>query len=180
MFDVRVAAPGQLGVVFGLLDDASRWLRTKNTDQWSRPWPDENGRAERVRACVEDGRTLLIWDGGEPVATVSVDDRPDTHLWTPAECAEPALYLRRLAVRRDHAGLGLGAEVLDWMGTRAALRAARWIRVDVWTTNVDLHAYYVRQGFDLVRIEALPGYPSGALFQRAAGRRPTPRLRQVS
>ena len=43
------------------------------------------------------------------------------------------------------------------------------IRVDVWTDNWDLHAYYRRQGFTLCEFRdprALPGYPSRALFER--------------
>jgi ribosomal protein S18 acetylase RimI-like enzyme len=55
-----------------------------------------------------------------------------------------------------------------WAGDRAAADGAKWLRLDAWTTNEALHAYYQRQGFQHVRTIVRPDYPSGALFQRAA------------
>jgi GNAT superfamily N-acetyltransferase len=72
-------------------------------------------------------------------------------LWTDAEAAEPALYTHKLTVARAYAGRGLGAELLDWAGTRAADIGATWLRLDVWTTNLDLQRYYLEQGFTHVR-----------------------------
>ena len=43
------------------------------------------------------------------------------------------------------------------------------LRVDVWTTNRDLHAYYRGHGFKRGARRLpwkLPGYPSRALFER--------------
>ena len=49
--------------------------------------------------------------------------------------------------------------------------AARWVRVDVWTTNVALHAYYEQQGFEFYGFcEAVAEYPSAALFQKPTDR----------
>ena len=73
-------------------------------------------------------------------------------------------------VRRRYAHLGIGAALLDW-AAEAAKRdhGATRIRVDLWTTNRALHAYYQRQGFTRCpppdpwdRID----YPSQALFER--------------
>jgi ribosomal protein S18 acetylase RimI-like enzyme len=82
------------------------------------------------------------------------------------------VYVCRLVVNRGHTGQALGAGLLDWAGFRA-LRCygARWVRVDVWTTNVALHAYYQRQGFEFYGFcEAVAEYPSAALFQKPTDR----------
>jgi hypothetical protein len=43
--------------------------------------------------------------------------------------------------------------------------------VDVWTTNIALHAYYQRQGFGFCGFSDRSGYyPSAALFQKETGR----------
>lgn len=81
-----------------------------------------------------------------------------------------------MTVARAYAGQGLGAELLDWAGTRAALDGATWLRIDVWTTNERLQKYYLDLGFTHVRTVDLAHNPSGALFQRPARRVPTPRL----
>ena len=77
--------------------------------------------------------------------------------------------MARLIVSRAFAGRALGAALLDWAGLRARRHyASRWVRVDVWTTNVALHAYYRRQGFQFCEFgEAYTRYPSAALFQKA-------------
>jgi ribosomal protein S18 acetylase RimI-like enzyme len=82
-------------------------------------------------------------------------------------------------VDRAYGGQGLGAELLDWAGTKAADEGADWLRVDVWTTNERLQHYYLREGFTYVRTVVLAHNPSGALFQRPAKHVPTPHLQEV-
>jgi Acetyltransferase (GNAT) family len=83
----------------------------------------------------------------------------------------------KVTVDRAYGGQGLGAELLDWAGTRAADEGAEWLRVDVWT-NERLQHYYLRQGFTYVRTVVLAHNPSGALFQRPGERIPTPHLHE--
>ena len=112
--------------------------------------------------------------------TVTVDRWVNPDLWTPKEAAEPALYAHKLTVTRAYGGQGLGAERLDWAGSRAAAAGDRWLRVDVWTTNRQLQDYYRRLGFAHVRTVVLAHNPSGALFQRLARHAATPRLREAA
>jgi ribosomal protein S18 acetylase RimI-like enzyme len=118
-------------------------------------------------------------DDGTPTATITVNRWAKPELWTEEERAEPALYAYKVTVGRAYGGQGLGAELLDWAGTRAADEGDKWLRVDVWTTNERLQHYYLKQGFTYVRTVVLPHNPSGALFQRPAQRVPTPRLHEV-
>jgi hypothetical protein len=92
--------------------------------------------------------------------------------------SEEASKLRSAWVDRAYGGQGLGAELLDWAGTKAADEGADWLRVDVWTTNERLQ-HYLREGFTYVRTVVLPHNPSGALFQRPAERIPMPHLQEV-
>ena len=81
--------------------------------------------------------------------------------------AEWAVFVHRLITARKYAGRGLGAELIDWAGLRGQrLYGARWIRIDVWSTNQGLHDYYMKRGFQPCGFCADPAYPSGALFQK--------------
>jgi GNAT superfamily N-acetyltransferase len=179
-FVLRLASPGDLDQVRGLVREAAEWLRTsKNTDQWAKPWPDRAGQRERIRNDLLKGKTWLVWDGAAAAATITIDtdeplDANEQPVWPAHKSREPALYVRRVIVSRSHAGLGLGAALLDWAAEVAKKdHNAALIRIDVWTTNRDLHAYYERQQFSRCAgrdPRELSNYPSQALFEREVDR----------
>src|SRR4030095_5261213 len=115
---------------------------------------------------IEAGESFIVWDDKTPAATITVDTWANPDLWTEVERAESALYLLKMTAARAYAGRGRGA-------------SARWLRLDVWTTNDALQRYYLDRGFTHVRTVVLEHNPSGALFQRPAQRVATPRLREV-
>jgi GNAT superfamily N-acetyltransferase len=169
-----------LDEVLGLVREAAEWLRTsKNTDQWANPWPDRDGQRERILNDLLKGKTWIAWDGPAAAATITIDteeplDLNDQPVWPAHERRGPAVFVRRVIVSRGYAGIGLGAGLLDWASDVAKRdHEAAFIRIDVWTTNVDLHAYYEGQRF--TRQEGrdpreLADYPSQALFEREVER----------
>lgn len=163
---LRRAQAADVTAITSLRAEASRWLRTKGTDQWATAWPDENDRNERITRAIAAGRTWIAWDGNRPVATLTAS--PNHHgIWPEDLGRDLAVYVRRLTVSRQYGGIGLGSQLMDWAGLRASLEyGARFIRVDVWTTNSDLHDYYRREGFEFCGLSPEPGYPSAALFQK--------------
>ncbi|MQA93657.1 MAG: GNAT family N-acetyltransferase [Streptosporangiales bacterium] len=172
------ADPGDLESIEALIDETAGWLRTKGTDQWSRPWPSAEGRRRRIMEGLLRRTTWLLRASGEsaPVATVTVEPAADDWLWTPEEREARATYLHRLIVRRTPRWRGLGGDLLRWVSHEAAARGDDYLRIDVWTSNHALHDYYRRHGFRHVRTSSRADYPSGMLFQRrvqASRRRPS-------
>jgi GNAT superfamily N-acetyltransferase len=155
--------------VLCLIDDASSWLRTKDTDQWAEPWPTRDDRNARVRNDLREGKTWIVWNGKTPAATVTIAEKANIDVWSASRCdlSEPAVYVHRLVTARGYSGLGLGAELIDWAGLRGlTAKNAQWIRIDVWSDNLALHDFYMKQGFEACGRCANPDYPSGALFQK--------------
>jgi GNAT superfamily N-acetyltransferase len=165
---LRRATEHDQNLIVGLIDGAAEWLRTKNTDQWAQPWPSLDDRSHRILRDLRAGRTWIAWDDGSPIATITADSQ-DNSIWPQHARRDQAVYVCRLVVSRTHAGRGIGAELLDWAGMRGLRHHdARWIRVDVWTTNRALHAYYQQQGFEFYGFcEQADNYPSAALFQKS-------------
>jgi len=165
---VRRADRHDHDVIVGLIDAAAGWLRTKNSDQWAQPWRSEEDRRHRILHDLTAGNTWIAWGDDTPAATLTTDPAQN-RVWPAVSRDEPAVYVTRMVVSRAFAGRGLGAALLDWAGLRARRRyGARWVRVDVWTTNAALHAYYRRLGFEFYGLrEESAGYPSAALFQKA-------------
>jgi GNAT superfamily N-acetyltransferase len=155
--------------ILRLINEASTWLRTKDTDQWAEPWPSKKARNGRIRRDLADGKTWIVWDGKTPAATITVADRANPHVWSGCECdlSEPAVYVHRLVTARRYADRGLGAYLIKWAGKRGQLlNSVKWIRIDVWTSNEALHQYYKMAGFEPCGRCTDPAYPSGALFQK--------------
>lgn len=147
--------------------DSAAWLAPLGTDQWSQPFP-----AEHILGSIRAGEVFLIKEtpGTDAAATITLDQAADARLWTPQERSEPARYVHKLTVDRRYAGTGLGARILDWAGDQAARAGADWLRLDAWTTNTRLHAYYGGQGFEHIRTSPDPAVVSGWAAQRAARR----------
>lgn len=158
-----------MNAVLHLIREARGWLADKGTDQWAKPWPDEEQRNARVWRGLQVGATWIVWAGRIPAATVTITPNCNTAVWRDSGCDldEPAVYAHRLIVDRRFAGWGLGAELMDWTGLRGRRDyGAKWIRIDVWTSNQALHGYYEKRGFDHCGRCPDPEYPSGALFQK--------------
>ena len=172
--------PGDLDEVRTLVREATEWLRTsKDTDQWANPWPDRAGHRERILNDLLKGKTWIVWDRTAAAATITIDteeplDLNEQPVWPAHKRRELALYVRRVIVSRRYAGIRLGAALLNWAAYVAKRdHEAVLIRVDVWTTNSELHAYYERQRFTRCvgrDPQELANYPSQALFEREVDR----------
>lgn len=170
-YRVRLAMADDIPAILDLIGSAAAWLRKyKDTDQWARPWPTESARNARIARGVDRGSTWMVEENGVLAGTITCRDKGNPKLWTAAERSEPAVYVSRLIVSREHAGEGIGAALIDWAGLRGlGAWAADWTRVDVWTTNLALHEYYKGQGFEHLRTLEFQhewDYPSAALFQK--------------
>jgi GNAT superfamily N-acetyltransferase len=175
----RAFTPAHEEAVTGLILGRAAWLgQNKDTRQWQQAWPDEKGRAARIREGITGGHTYVGWAEGEIVLTATIYLLGNPKLWTAEERETVAVYLHRLVVRDDYAGQKLGGELIDWaakLGYWLSEGQAELIRLDAWSDNEDLHTYYEAKGFRLVDVleekdEDAMGEiydcPSGAKFER--------------
>ncbi|MFC8273818.1 GNAT family N-acetyltransferase [Streptomyces sp. NPDC057271] len=160
---IRPAVIADLRTVIALWEHAATWLDERGIDQWQYP-----PREDRIKANIEAGECWVVEADGAPVATITLDEHADPDFWTAAEAAEPALYVHRMVVRRDVAGVNLGSSMLDWAGQQALRKGKQLLRLDAWRTNDGLQRYYADRGFAHVRTVEAADRSSGALFQRAA------------
>lgn len=160
---IRQATVTDLRTVTDLWEHAASWLNERGIDQWQYP-----PREDRIKANIEAGECWIVEADGAPVATITLDEHADPDFWSPAEAAEPALYVHRMVVRRDVAGLDLGSAMLDWAGQQALSQAKELLRLDAWRSNEALQQYYADRGFTHVRTVEAEDRSSGALFQRPA------------
>lgn len=167
LLSVRRAGVNELDTVLQVLHQRIAWLRARGGDQWSftQSWP------AKLAVALNHGQVWLLTEHDVPVGTVTVDQHADPDFWTPAERADPAFYLSKLAVRPDRAGRGYGLRLLRAAGDIAHRHGGHLLRLDAWKSNPGLHAYYIRRGWQHVRTVDVSHRRSGALFQIAVGPR---------
>jgi GNAT superfamily N-acetyltransferase len=153
-----------MDTVLNLLEARVGWLRERGSDQWSTwlTWP------AKLPESIDRGEVLLLFDGDDAVATITVSAEGDPDFWTPAELAEPALYISKLATRLDRAGQELGTRLLDWTVDHAYRTGRRFVRLDVWRSATELHDYYLKRGWHHRRTVYAEHRHSGTLFERRA------------
>jgi hypothetical protein len=170
IYQVRTAVVDDMQAIIGLINEAAEWLRTKGTDQWANPWPDNEARDGRVLRDLQAGRTWIVHDNSDLVGTITYGQEGSEILWTPDERRSPAVYICRLVISRQCGGREIGAALINWAGKRGRQNwKAEFIRADVWTLNFALHNYYKNEGFTHVRTCDFKDpweYPSAALFQK--------------
>jgi GNAT superfamily N-acetyltransferase len=127
--------------VLDILSDASRWERAQGIeDPWPSPFP-----AERVSPGLDRGEVFLASsEGAAAIATVNLAWE-DLRFW--GEQPPNSGYVHRLAVRRSHAGQGVGRSLLEWADGRVRERDRELLRLDCLANNSRLCRYYLDLGF---------------------------------
>jgi GNAT superfamily N-acetyltransferase len=125
--------------VLDLLGEAAAWTAAIGFANWPARFP----RAVVTRG-IAAGELYVGHDDGAIVATVALA-WSDVMIW--GEREPDAGYVHRLAVRRDRAGAGLGAVIVDWAAERVRSQGRAWLRLDVTADNLPLCSYYERLGF---------------------------------
>ena len=139
--NVKRARHEDADTVAELLDEATVWVGELGFEQWPLPFPrDELAEAiDRGEVYVVEGE-----DDG-PVATL-VLLQDDPQYW--GDRPQDALYLHKFAVRRDRAGRGVGAAVVEWANAEAAEAGREFLRLDCLCDNPRIRDYYEDLGFE--------------------------------
>jgi GNAT superfamily N-acetyltransferase len=132
-------------VVLDLLADAAAWTTAIGFSSWPARFP-----REIVTRGIAKGELFVGESDDAVVATVALTwSDPtfwDERFWDPR--ADDAGYVHRLAVRRDHAGAGVGAELIEWAARQVTAAGRVWLRLDAAADNLPLCSYYERLGFE--------------------------------
>jgi len=139
--NVRRAQQEDALTVAGLLDEATVWVNDLGFSQWPLPFP-----RDQLAAAIDRGEVYVVEsEEGEGVATVSMlPDDPE--YW--GDQPPDAFYVHKLAVRRDQAGRGIGAAIVEWANAEAAEAGREFLRLDCLADNPGIRDYYEDLGFE--------------------------------
>jgi predicted N-acetyltransferase YhbS len=138
---VRLATDDDVPVIAQMLDEATAYVRTKGSDQWRVPYPEDE-----LRERIGRDELYIVELDGQPAATFTLL-LEDPFFW--GDRPPDAVYLHKLAVRRAFAGRKLGERVVEWVVAAAAVRGRQFVRLDCQRDLPGIRAYYERLGFEL-------------------------------
>ncbi|MFC5530029.1 GNAT family N-acetyltransferase [Cohnella yongneupensis] len=140
----HLAQPEDASRIMELFRITAEWLKSKGSTQWA----DLLVGIDRhnTAAAITRGEVILFKQEDRPAAVVIFMPRPsewDLNLWGDRAFDERAVYLHRLSVHRDFAGIGLGQQIMKWIDTGIAFPPDKTcIRLDCIANNPTLNAFY--------------------------------------
>jgi GNAT superfamily N-acetyltransferase len=139
--NVRRADHEDADTVAGLLDEATVWVNELGFSQWPLPFP-----RDELAGAIDRGEVYVVEaEDGEAVGTVTI--LLDAPIYWP-DSPPDALYVHKFAVRRDRAGRGIGAAIVEWANAEAAEAGRDFLRLDCLGDNAGIRDYYEGLGFE--------------------------------
>ncbi|MCP5031394.1 MAG: GNAT family N-acetyltransferase [Actinomycetia bacterium] len=135
---IRRALLSEADRVLGVLDEAASWASASGLQQWPTRF-----EPAWIEPDIAAGTTWLVTVDDDAVGTITITDTDE--LWDDGAEAD-AIYIHRLAVRRQRAGLGRA--ILSWVDERAARLGTGRVRLDCAAANSGLRRYYETAGFE--------------------------------
>lgn len=144
---IKVANQKNLPVISHLLSAARDWHVATAPEVWP------VFSLESISRDIAAERVYLFSIDNIYVATVTITES-DPLIWDDAE--ESAFYIHKFASRRDYAGQGVGAAVIEWAKGHTLRSQKKFLRLNTWASNSGLNRYVEEQGFSYVKSKSFP------------------------
>ncbi|AOV07797.1 GNAT family N-acetyltransferase [Sporosarcina ureilytica] len=135
--------------ILALLVETAKWLRSKGSTQWNALLDGVD--SHNTEDAIERGDVFICKDGEKIAGMVMLLKQPskwDSELWGPkAHHNDGAIYLHRLAIRREYANCKLGESILNWCYGSISFEGKEIIRLDCVANNEHLNRFYRQNGY---------------------------------
>ncbi|NRB40457.1 MAG: GNAT family N-acetyltransferase [Pseudomonadales bacterium] len=155
------ATQAEYDEIFDILCENARWLESKGIFQWPLDWLHSN--QDEIRTSVNSGLYFKVEIDNHIAGVVEITGSPDD-VWAGEE--SPALYIHKLAIRRQYSNQCLGRGILDLIAKLASDQGLEYLRLDCVAHNTNLRQYYESYGFEFIN-EKSAGLVNLALYQCA-------------
>ena len=138
---IRQANNQDGAVVIDILREAARWLEQRGMPLWRTDELDP----EQIATDVVKGLFYIAEASGEAAGVMRFQEE-DALFWPDAVHGE-AMYIHRLAVRREYAGGVASTALLRWAVDRTRSLGRRYLRLDTDAGRPRLRGIYESFGF---------------------------------
>lgn len=152
---IENSLPQDLDAIFALYEAATAHQKKVFTKHW-RGFERPMVEAEIAGLC----QWKIIVD--DQIACVFATAFQDPDIWNEKD-ADPSVYIHRIATNPAFRGRNFVAHIAGWARTYAGQHGKKFIRMDTWSGNEMLNAYYIKSGFSYlgnIEIENIQNLPS--------------------
>ena len=139
----RATDPVSAAVAVAIVREAAHWASARGIDVWS----DSELRESDYAAAAAAGELILGYAGPRPAATMVLQTADALH-W-PEAAPGSALYLHKVAVRRQFAAQGWVSRLIAFAVAEAQRQGIRRLRLDT-LPRPKLQSIYEAHGFVLL------------------------------
>lgn len=139
--EIRPASLEEVEVACDILSEAARWLIDRNELLWHL----DELTPERFHLVAQQGELFLAYLRSRAVGTFTYQFS-DPLFW-PEVPAGTSAFLHKVAVRREAAGRGVAAAMVDWATVQARAEGLSFLRLDTDFNRPKLRGFYESLGF---------------------------------
>ena len=156
---VKRAKVFEIPFIEDILLDAVYWMEKNGLQN---QWNEANVKWSNLSKSYKITDFYISYQNGEPAACMALTDYDPTY-W-PEIPKGKALYLHKLAVKREYAGRGCSKELIDYAKALAYKNNIPSIRLDCNRHRTRLRAIYEKEGFVCVKEKTLSDKYEVALY----------------
>lgn len=138
--DIRLAEKKDIQSILNIIKQRCDWFKENNISQWSNYYLkkyDENYFGE----VMQKYKLYVVEQQNEVIGVFLLKEEDKTY-W-PND--DSAYYIHHLATKLGYPGIG--EKIIRFIEKLAKENAKKYIRLDCRKSNLELNAYYKRQGF---------------------------------
>lgn len=164
----RKAEMRDAGAIFGIIENAKRYLKAHGVWQWQEGYPAMSD----ITSDIEKGMAYILDDNGTVAAAVSISFEKEAYFdtleggrWLEAEWSAA---FHRIAVSPEYRGTGTADELVREVGRECGRLGASNIRVDTHPKNGAMQALVERCGYvkcGIVTLQNVKKDPSRVAYQ---------------
>lgn len=144
------AEPKDTQDIMNILIGTAKWLQSKGSTQWSGLLYGED--SHDMVGSISRGEVYAFKENGVCVGTVILKQGVsewDQGLWGKNDVdSNTSVFVHRLAIHREYAGKGLGADIMHWIESGVQFAGKDRIRLDCINDNEILNSFYSQCGYE--------------------------------
>ena len=156
---IKRAAESDIPVIEDILLDAMHWMDSTGQHLWEEHNLRWDGTLKEYYGAAENFYILYVDE--IPAACMILIDH-DPVFWDLPK--GEALYIHKLAVKREFAGKGYSKALIDYAKDTARERGIASVRLDTHQFRPKVRAIYEREGFECVKECTLFGFYHTAFY----------------